>query len=274
VTRLADAFAARAAKGQKTLVAYLCVGDPSLDESVDLAIAAATAGADVLELGVPFSDPTADGPSIARAAQRAIRAGATLGGVLEVARKVRAKVPTPIVLFTYYNPVLVAGEAEVARRAKEAGADAFLVVDLPPEESASLRAVAKREGLAIIPLVAPTSDAARVDAILGAELEGAPPGFIYYVSLTGVTGAAAPELARASVAAGELRARSKRPVAVGFGIDGPDAARAAAGPKGAGADGVVVGTALVKRIESGKTPDERVRAVHAFVASLRAGLDA
>ncbi len=276
MTRLADAFSARAAKGQKALVVYLCVGDPSLDESVDLAIAAASAGADVLELGVPFSDPTADGPTIARAAQRAIRGGATLGGVLEVARKVRAKVATPIVLFTYYNPVLVAGEANVARRAREAGVDAFLVVDLPPEESASLRVAAKHEGLAMISLVAPTSDDARVDTILGAELDGAPPAFIYYVSLTGVTGSAAPELARASVAAERLRARSKLPVAVGFGIDGPEAARAAAGAKGAGADGVVVGTALVKRIiESGKTPDARVASVHTFVARASAlGSDA
>ncbi|HVY49547.1 MAG TPA: tryptophan synthase subunit alpha, partial [Minicystis sp.] len=148
MTRLADAFAKRAAAGQKALVAYLCVGDPSLDESVELALAAAEAGADVLELGVPFSDPTADGPTIARAAQRAIRNGATLAGVLDVARRVRARVATPIVLFTYYNPVLAGGEAAVAARARDAGVDALLVVDLPPEESASLRQAARAAGLA------------------------------------------------------------------------------------------------------------------------------
>jgi tryptophan synthase alpha chain len=273
VNRLADVFAARAQKRQKVLIAFLCIGDPSLDESVELAVAAAEAGADVLELGVPFSDPTADGPTIARAAERAIAAGSTLGGVLDVAKRIRARVAAPLVVFTYYNPVLVAGEAEVARRAREAGADAFLVVDLPPEESGSLRAAAKENGLAVISLVTPTSSDARVAAILAAELDHAPAGFIYYVSLTGVTGAAAPKLEEASRAAEKLRATSGRPVAVGFGIDGPEAARAAAGAKDGGADGVVVGTALVKRIESGKTPEARRAAVHELVVALRAGLD-
>ncbi|HEY4122160.1 MAG TPA: tryptophan synthase subunit alpha, partial [Byssovorax sp.] len=211
---------------------------------------------------------------IARAAQRAIRAGATLTSVLDVARRVRARVDAPLVLFTYVNPLLVAGEADAVRRAAAAGVDALLVVDLPPEESALVSAAAAEAGVALVRLVAPTSHAARVDVILAADVAGAAPSFVYYVSLTGVTGGAAPELARAAEAAAALRARAHRPVVVGFGVDGGAAARAAAGPKGAGADGVVVGTALVKRIDAATSPPGRVEAARGFVAELRAALDA
>lgn len=275
MSRIEETFASLAAAGKKGLCAYLCMGDPSLAESVELAVTAAEAGADVLELGVPFSDPTADGPVIARAALRAIQAGSTLLGVIDAAARIRARTQVPLVLFTYYNPVLVSGEAAVVARAKAAGIDALLVVDLPPEEGGELRAAAAAAGLAMVPLVAPTSDDARADAIVGAaKAAGGPRGFLYYVSMTGVTGAGSADFAAAREHAGKLRARSGWPVVIGFGIDGPEAARAAAGPAGEGPDGVVVGTAIVKRIEAAATPEAAAASVKAFVASLRAGLDA
>jgi tryptophan synthase alpha chain len=276
MSRIEETFARLRAAQKKALVAYLCMGDPTIGESVELAVAAAEAGADLLELGVPFSDPTADGPVIARAATRAIKAGATITGVIEAAAAIRARTKVPLVLFTYYNPVLITGEEKVIERAKAAGVDALLVVDLPPEEGGSLRAAAAKAGIALVPLVTPTSDDTRAGAILAAarSVPGAPQGFLYYVSMTGVTGAGSADFAAAQAHAGKLRARSGWPVVVGFGIDGPDAARAAAGKPGEGADGVAVGTAIVKRIEAGKTADERRESVRAFVASLRAGLDA
>jgi tryptophan synthase alpha chain len=275
MSRIEQTFSALHAAKKKALVAYLCMGDPSLAESIDLAVAAAEAGADLLELGVPFSDPTADGPVIARASTRAIAGGATIGGVIEAAATIRARTQVPLVLFTYYNPVLITGEAKVIERAAKAGIDALLVVDLPPEEGADLRAAAAAAGIALVPLLTPTSDDARAGAILDAarSVKGAPPGFLYYVSMTGVTGAGGGDLPAARTHAGALRARSGWPVVIGFGIDGPDAARAAAGPHGDGPDGVVVGTAIVKRVEGGRSREDRLSSVKALVASLREGLD-
>jgi len=276
MNRIEQTFAERRASGKPALCAYLCMGDPSLTESIELAVAAADAGADLLELGVPFSDPTADGPVIARAALRAIHGGATLTGVIEAAAAIRARTAVPLVLFTYYNPILVSGEARVIERARAAGIDALLIVDLPPEEGSELRAAAAAAQVAIVPLVAPTSDDARADAIVdAARAAGGPRGFLYYVSMTGVTGSGSVDLAAARAHATALRARSGWPVLVGFGIDGPEAARAALGAvRGEGPDGVVVGTAIVKRIEAGKTAEARLASVRDLVASLRAGLDA
>ncbi|MEJ7735651.1 MAG: tryptophan synthase subunit alpha [Polyangiaceae bacterium] len=298
-TRLARVFAGARARGRKVLIAYLCVGDPSLEESAALCLAAADAGADVLELGVPFSDPTADGPAIARASERALRAGATFDGVVAVAAAVRARSDVPMVLFGYYNPLLVTGENAAVERAAAAGIDALLVVDLPPDEGPVLRAAAARANMPVIPLLAPTSDEARVDAVLA----GARGGFIYYVSVTGVTGSLAQErsqarglprslaqerglprslapdgagvspLALASRRSAEIAQRCGLPVVVGFGIDGPDAARVAAGPRGSGADGVVVGTALVKAIESSQSAAARRAALVELVGALRRALD-
>lgn len=274
MNRIEQAFDGLRDAKKKALVAYLCVGDPSIEESIDLALAAVEGGADMLELGVPFSDPTADGPVIARAALRAIRSGATIGKVIEAAAAIRAKTSVPLVLFTYYNPVLISGEETVIERAKGAGIDALLVVDLPPEEGASLRAVAAKAGIALVPLMTPTSDDARADVIVGAaKAGGGPRGFLYYVSMTGVTGAGSADFDAARVHAGALRARTGWPIVVGFGIGSPEAARAAAGPAGEGPDGVVVGTAIVKRIDAGGTAPERRESVRSFVASLREGLD-
>jgi tryptophan synthase alpha chain len=253
------------ARERTALVVYLTVGDPSVEDTTACALAALEAGADLLELGVPFSDPTADGPVIAAAAHRAIQRGGSLKSALGVARAVRAKSGAPLVLFSYVNPILAYGEERLASDAVAAGADGVLVVDLPPEEGAELRAAASRAGLAVIPLVAPTTGIEREPAVLrGAR------GFVYYVSLTGVTGSAAAPLEAAGRAAAELRVRSGLPVVVGFGIDSPDKARAAAAQ---GVDGVVVGTAVVRAIGGAPDRESRVRAVRELVASLRSGLD-
>jgi tryptophan synthase alpha chain len=277
VSRLADTFAAAREKNRKVLVTYLCVGDPSVDESVALALACVEAGADVLELGVPFSDPTADGPAIARASQRAIAAGGGLSATLRAAKAIRARSAVPIVLFGYYNPLFVRGEARAADDAADAGVDALLVVDLPLEEGAELREHAASRGLAVVPLLAPTSTDARASAVAAL---GERAGFVYYVSITGVTGSGAVQASEAAAAAAKLRQKTGLPVVVGFGIDAPDKARVVAhGTPIAGdsaidgADGVVVGTAIVREIEASATAAERTSRVTALVRSLRTGLD-
>jgi tryptophan synthase alpha chain len=255
---------------RKVLVAYLCIGDPSVDESVDLALACVRAGADVLELGVPFSDPTADGPSIAKASYRAIAAGGGLQATLRAARAIRSAAPdVGIVLFGYYNPLFVRGESRAVREAADAGVDALLVVDLPVEESAPLRTTASDCGVGLIPLLAPTSRAARVAAAAEAARLGPVP-FVYYVSVTGVTGSAALDPRQAGERAAELRQQVKRPVVVGFGIDSAAKARDAARH----ADGVVVGTALVRAVEGGATTADRHERVERLVRELRRGVDA
>ena len=256
--------------GRKALVTYLCVGDPDEAESVELALACVEAGADVLELGCPFSDPTADGPAIARAAQRALAKGGGLDATLRVARAVRDRAPeVPIVLFGYYNPLFVRGDEEAMVIAAAAGVDALLVVDVPIDESQTLRTTAAASGLAVIPLVAPTTRPDRI-ALVAAVAKRFPVPFVYYVSMTGVTGGAGAEgvLAEAGDAAGRVKQATGRPTVVGFGIDSPERARIAAGK----CDGVVVGSALVRRIEDGKTRADRVASVRALVASLRAAL--
>jgi len=260
----------RGAGGRKALVAYLCVGDPSLEESLELARACVRAGADVLELGVPFSDPTADGPAIARASQRAIAAGGGLAKTLHTAKLLRELEPdVGIVLFGYYNPVYVHGETRTITEAALAGVDALLLVDLPVEETASLRREAKAAGVGVVPLLTPTSSAERIAAVRTASADGATP-FVYYVSVTGVTGVAGVDAGQAGDRAAAIRTELGLPVVVGFGIDSADKARAAA----THADGVVAGTAIVRLIEDGKTPKDRLSAVEQLVRELRAGVDA
>lgn len=268
MSRLARALARP--DGRKTLVAYLCVGDPSVDESVELARACVRAGADVLELGVPFSDPTADGPAIARASQRAIAAGGGLSETLRAARMLRSLEPdVGIVLFGYYNPLYVYGETRTITEAALAGIDALLVVDLPLEESGPLRRDGLAAGVGFVPLLTPTSSAGRVAAVRGAAAGGGTP-FVYYVAVTGVTGSAGVDAGGAGDRAATLRAELGLPVVVGFGIDSREKARAAA----AHADGVVAGTAIVRVIEDGKTAEARAAGVEALVRELRAGVDA
>jgi tryptophan synthase alpha chain len=257
------------ASGRKVLIAYLCVGDPSVDESVHLAQACLGAGADAIELGVPFSDPTADGPAIARASHRAIARGGGLEATLRTARALRGTHPQAgLVLFGYYNPLFVRGEELAAREAAGSGIDAMLVVDLPVEEGGSLRKAARDQGIGIVPLLAPTSHADRVTAVINAATE-CPTPFVYYVSVTGVTGSRALNATEAGTRAGDLAIRTGRPVVVGFGIDSREKARAAARH----ATGVVVGSALVRAVEQGPTAAARQTAVIDLVRELRAGID-
>jgi tryptophan synthase alpha chain len=259
------------ARNRKVLVAYLCVGDPTVDESLELAKACVAAGADIVELGVPFSDPTADGPAIQRASQRAIAAGGGLEATFRVARALRAVDPKAgIVLFGYYNPLFVYGEERAVRAAAEAGADALLVVDLPPEEGASLHSAASSLGVGVVPLLAPTSSDARVALVKTLSARAQVP-FVYYVSMTGVTGREGVDATEAGRRAAALRASLGLPVLVGFGIDSRDKAHAAAGAKGR-ADGVVVGSALVRAIEEGASPEIRKASVERIVRDLVAGL--
>jgi tryptophan synthase alpha chain len=220
----------------------------------------------VLELGVPFSDPTADGPVIAAASYRAIHSGGSFRAALRAAEAVRKQSQIPIILFTYYNPLVAYGDERAADEARRVGADGFLVVDLPPEEGAVLRARAKQNELAIIPLIAPTTGLEREPHVLAGAS-----GFVYYVSVTGVTGSGAAPLTEAAERAAGIRTRAKLPVVIGFGIRTPaDAERAAA----QGADGVVVGTEVVRIIAAAGSQQARVAAVEKLVSALRAGLDA
>ncbi len=259
--RLAATFARARAEDRAALVIYLCAGDPSLADTPRLVRAAAEAGADIVELGMPFSDPTADGPAIQRASERALSAGATLPGVLGALRELRAGgCDVRVVRFGYYIPILAYGEAELARDAAAAGVDGLLVVDLPPEEAAPLREPATAAGLDLVPLVAPTTGIERARAV-AAEATG----FVYAVSMTGVTGSAAGDLAEAGARASELAEASGRPVAVGFGVKTPEDAAAVA----AQADGVVVGSALVRRVEAaGADVDAAEASVRELVGAL------
>ncbi len=268
MSRLDARFAALGVVRKKALVTYLCAGDPSADETIELAIACAEAGADVIELGVPFSDPSADGPAIARAAARSISRGGGLRTTLRICAAIRARIDVPIVLFGYYNPIFIMGEERLCAAAKEAGADGLLVVDLPIEESASLRASARTNGLTVVPLLTPTSSEARVRAVEEA-MRTCPAGFVYYVSVAGVTGNAAAPLELASRAAGALHERLGTPVVVGFGVDSPARARQAADQ----CQGVVVGTAIVRAIEDAPSAEIGRRVVRELVASLRTAVD-
>jgi tryptophan synthase alpha chain len=264
--RIEQAFARRNAENKKALVTYLCVGDPDGDTSIELALACAEEGADILELGCPFSDPSADGVAIARASQRSLTRGGGLDETLKVARAIRDRSDVPIVLFGYYNPLFVRGDEDAARLAASAGIDALLVVDLPVDESMPLRRAAADRSLGLIPLIAPTTVPARV-AQVGTLAESFPIPFVYYVSMTGVTGGAGgtDQLATAGAEAARVRETTKRPTVVGFGIDSRERASVAAKE----ADGVVVGSEIVRRIERGTSNEERIRSVRELVRDLR-----
>ncbi|HXX44318.1 MAG TPA: tryptophan synthase subunit alpha [Candidatus Acidoferrales bacterium] len=250
--RIARQFRKLADAGELGLVAYITAGDPSLDASEKIVLAAAEAGADVIELGVPFSDPVADGPTIQRASERALRSRTTLVGVIELVRRLRARTEVPFVLFSYFNPILQMGLEKFAEAAAAAGADGVLVTDLTPEEADEYRSVMHKRGLDTIFLAAPTSTDARLAKI--AEFTS---GFLYLISRTGVTGAREtlpedlPTLAR------RARQFTKLPLAVGFGISQP----AHVSILGGIADAAVVGSALVAEIEKAATPEAAAVAV-------------
>ena len=261
--RIADAFARAEQEDRAALVIYLCAGDPDLAATPRLVEAVAAAGADVVELGVPFSDPTADGQAIQRASERALAKGTTLPGVLEAVRAIRARCDVPIMLFGYYNPILAYGEERLVADAADAGVDGFLVVDLPPEECAPLREPAVARGLDFVPLVAPTSDAGRIQRAADVATS-----FIYYVSMTGVTGAQATDLDEASSRAGALGGELGRPVAVGFGVKTPEDVRKVAQHTA----GVVVGSAVVRVVEDAADADAAVKGAGELVRALAGGV--
>jgi len=264
-SRLDATFGALRARRERALVAYFTAGDPSLAITRKLVVEAARRGADVIELGIPFSDPLADGPVIQRATQRALAAGVTLPRVLELVREMRGEVSAPLVFLTYYNPILAFGLKAFCRTSVEAGIDGVIVADLPPEESGPLRAEAVAAGLDLIHLVAPTSTPERMRRIARAS-----EGFVYMVSLTGVTGeraALAPELTQQLRA---LRAITTKPVCVGFGIGTPGQAALV----GQLADGVIVGSAIVRLVEQHGASAELLSRVGDFIAGLKAPLRA
>jgi tryptophan synthase alpha chain len=246
----------------KKLVAYLTAGDPSAERSVEVIVAADRAGADVIELGVPFSDPSADGVAIQRAMQRALAGGTGLGKTLQIAAQARqAGCQASLVLFGYLNPILVRGVDRTFGEAADAGVDGLLVVDLPVDEMGDLLPAARQRGLELIPLVAPTSTPDRMARV--AELEAA---FVYYISIAGVTGAALSGRGDLAARVATVRKAVRRPVAVGFGIATPDDAREVA----ASADAVVVGSAIVRAVEG--HPGTEVEAVAALVSALKGAI--
>jgi len=264
VSRFEAKFAALQANGRKALVPFITAGDPSLESTVPVMHALVDAGADVIELGVPFSDPMADGPVIQRSSERALARGAGLRYVLEAVEVFRQQDDTtPIVLMGYLNPVEIHGSARFAQEAVAAGVDGVLLVDLPPEEAEETRAAFNREGLALITLASPTTSAERLQMLCDTAQ-----GYLYYVSFAGVTGASDRlDIGAAGERLKRLRQASRVPVVAGFGIK--DAASASA--MAADADGVVVGSALVAALaEAGADAPARAAA---FLAPLRAALD-
>ncbi|MDB5101521.1 MAG: tryptophan synthase alpha chain [Cyanobacteria bacterium RYN_339] len=261
MSRITACFQRLASQGEKALVAYVTAGDPTLDQSYGVVEAVLAGGADVLELGVPFSDPTADGPVIERAAVRSLKGGTTVEGVLGLVRRLRAAGHgQPVVLFGYYNPFLQYGLEKLAADAADAGADGFLVVDLPPEHSAAMHDAVKGQGLDLIYLLTPTSDQERIDAV-----KAVAGGFVYYVSRTGVTGSAAPEVAAVGAQVARIKAAIPLPVCVGFGISTPEQVAAI----GADADGVVVGSALVAMAEGLPSGETNLAGIRARVDALK-----
>jgi tryptophan synthase alpha chain len=251
-TRISKKFAELRESGELGIVAYITAGDPSFDATLKFVLALANAGADVIELGVPFSDPLADGPTIQRASERALKAGASLAKVLDLVREIRKSSEVPLVLFSYYNPIFQMGLEKFAATAANLGADGVLITDLTPEESADYRHALTAQNLDTVFLAAPTSTDERLTKIASASS-----GFLYFVSRTGVTGAKdtlpddLPSLLR------RTRAATQLPIAVGFGISQP----AQVSMLGGLADAAVVGSALVSEIETATTNDHSAAAI-------------
>jgi tryptophan synthase alpha chain len=262
-SRIDTTFERLRARGERALVAYLMAGDPSLPDTERLVVEAERRGADVIELGVPFSDPLADGPVIQRAGVRGLAAGTTLARVLETVAGLRARVRVPLVLMTYYNPVLQFGLAAFARAAATVGVDGLIVPDLPHEESEPLRAETDPAGVDLIHMVAPTSPPARVKAIARRSR-----GFIYVVSLTGVTGERRELPKDLDAQVRTLRLVTTKPVCVGFGVSTPEQVAAV----GRIADGVAVGSAIVRTIEQHSGTSALVDAVGGLIGALKAPL--
>ena len=259
MTRIDDTFARLKSQGKKAFVSYIMAGDPDVPTALAVMKGLPAAGVDIIELGLPFTDPMADGPTIQAAGQRALEGGMTVDQTLQMVRDFReGDATTPIVLMGYYNPIYSRGVDLFLKQATEAGIDGLIVVDLPPEEDAELCIPAQKAGMNFIRLATPTTDAKRLPKVLQNTS-----GFVYYVSVTGITGAAAAQAADVGPEVARIKRSTDLPVIVGFGINTPDAARTIASV----ADGCVVGSAIVAQIAKGKPVDE----VLAFVATLAAG---
>lgn len=248
------------ASSQCALIPFITAGDPDLDTTAKALEVLDQNGADVIELGVPYSDPLADGPTIQAAATRALQRGVRLNDVLEVVKTVSSKIDAPIVLFTYYNPIYHRGVEQFLSQVAAAGVKGLVVPDLPLEEADSLIKPAAAQGIEVTLLIAPTSSEARIKAIAQSSR-----GFIYLVSVTGVTGARSQVAAGVKNLLGQIRSISDKPIGVGFGISEPEQARQI---KDWGADAVIVGSAIVKRLAQG-TPEEGLQAVGKFCHSLK-----
>ncbi|MCA2010170.1 tryptophan synthase subunit alpha [Cereibacter sphaeroides] len=259
MTRIDDTFARLRAEKRKAFVAYMMGGDPDMATSLQIMKGLPGAGVDIIELGLPFTDPMADGPTIQLAGQRALDGGMTMAKVLEMVRAFReGDKTTPIVLMGYYNPIYSRGVERFLKDATEAGIDGLIVVDLPPEEDSELCLPAQAAGMNFIRLATPTTDDKRLPAVLTNTS-----GFVYYVSITGITGSAAAQAGDVAPEVARIKAQTDLPVIVGFGINTPEQAQSIASV----ADGAVVGSAIVKQIGEGKP----VAKVLAFVASLAEG---
>jgi tryptophan synthase alpha chain len=269
-TRIEQRFAALKQEGRAALVTFIMAGDPDGETSLAIAQALPKAGADLIELGMPFTDPMADGPAIQAAGQRALKAGQTMKKTLAMVRAFReGDDATPIVLMGYYNPIYIYGVDKFLADAKDAGVDGLIIVDLPPEEDEELCLPALKAGLNFIRLATPTTDDKRLPKVLTNTS-----GFVYYVSITGITGSAIPDAAKVTAAVARIKRHTGLPVAVGFGVKNADSARAIA----QGADGVVVGSALIEAmrasLKDGKASAGTVKAVSDLVAELAQGVRA
>jgi tryptophan synthase alpha chain len=264
-SKLDRTFAQLRQRGEKALIAYVMAGDPSLQATEQLVVELEQAGADIIELGVPFSDPIADGPVIQQAAERALRSGTSLRTILPMVTRLRARTQIPLVLMVYYNNVHAFGPERFCHEAAQAGIDGLIIPDMPPDEASPLKGPAAAAGLQLIFLLAPTSTAERRTFVARQSQ-----GFVYYVSLTGITGAKLLSMADVSKNVEKIRKVTHVPVAVGFGVATPeDAANVAAI-----ADGVIVGSAIVRQIAAHREKPGMVKHVGEFVRSLKTAMSA
>ena len=258
--RITQTFEELRQKAETALIPYIMAGDPSLAETESLVLALEQAGADLIELGVPFSDPIADGPVIQKAAERALLSGTSLRRILDTVKTLRAKTQIPLILMTYYNTIMAMGEETFCQEAVAAGVDGIIVPDMPPEEADTLHQEAETHGPCLIYLLAPTSTTTRkIEVIQRTQ------GFIYYVSITGITGAKLQGLTDVEKNVRALQKKSKKPIAVGFGIATPEDAKHMA----SFADGVIVGSALVKKIEEYQQDPSLIQHVSTFIQQLK-----
>ncbi|HDO35778.1 MAG TPA: tryptophan synthase subunit alpha [Nitrospirae bacterium] len=254
MNRIEDTFKRLRQEGRKAFIPYIMAGDPSLGETKKLVYLLERSGADIIELGVPFTDPLADGPTIQAAAERALKRGVTLRKVVGTVEEIRKKSRVPIILMTYYNPVFRYGISRFLKHSKAAGVDGLIIPDLPPDEAGELTGIAHEKDVATIFLLAPTSTEDRINLVSRAST-----GFIYYVSITGITGSKLTINGKMKSMVGKIRSISGKPVAIGFGVKKPEEAKAVAEI----ADGVIVGSSIVRMV------NENIRGLPRYLKSLR-----